>query len=99
VAVIGELLAVNALFRLRAAQGVLGLATKYGADRLELACAKAMAAGDPSYRTAVSIPRRANSACVRGHQANGTGLPTKPCSLSAMAAPHADMDMTCVVIE
>ncbi len=51
VAVIGELLAVNALFRLRAAQGVLGLANKYGADRLELACAKAIAAGDPTYRT------------------------------------------------
>ena len=55
VAVIGELLAVNALFRLRAAQGVLGLANKHGTDRLELACAKAIAAGDPSYRTIKGI--------------------------------------------
>jgi hypothetical protein len=33
--VIGGLLEVNALFRLRAAQGVLGLAGKHGAARLE----------------------------------------------------------------
>jgi transposase len=50
-AVIGELLAVNALFRLRAAQGVLGLADKHGPARLERAAGKALAAGDPSYRT------------------------------------------------
>lgn len=49
------MLAVNALFRLRAAQGVLGLAGKYGADRLELAATKAIAAGDPSYRTIKGI--------------------------------------------
>ena len=55
VTVIGELLAINALVRLRAAQGVLGLATKHGPDRLELACAKAIAAGDPSYRTIKGI--------------------------------------------
>jgi transposase len=54
-AVIGELLAENALFRLRAAQGVLGLADKHNPDRLEAACAKATAAGDPSYRTIKGI--------------------------------------------
>jgi len=54
-AVIGELLAVNALFRLRAAHGVLGLADKHGTIRLERACAKAIAAGDPSYRTIKNI--------------------------------------------
>jgi hypothetical protein len=54
-AVIGELLAVNALFRLRAAQGVLGLADKHGTTRLERACAKAVAVGDPSYRTVKNI--------------------------------------------
>ncbi|WP_231644893.1 IS21 family transposase [Sciscionella sediminilitoris] len=51
VAVIAELLEVNALFRLRGAQGVLGLADKHGPERLEAACAKAIAVGDPSYRT------------------------------------------------
>lgn len=54
-AVIGELLADNALFRLRAAQGVLGLTDKHNPDRLEAACAKATAAGDPSYRTIKGI--------------------------------------------
>jgi transposase len=55
VAVVAELLAVNALFRLRAAQGVLRLADKHGASRLEAACGKAIAVGDPSYRTVKGI--------------------------------------------
>ena len=53
--VIGELLAENALYRLRAAQGVAGLADKHDPSRLEAACAKALAAGDPSYRTIKGI--------------------------------------------
>ena len=52
---IGELLADNALYRLRAAQGVIGLADKHDPSRLEAACAKAIAAGDPSYRTVKGI--------------------------------------------
>jgi len=54
-AVIAELLAVNALFRLRAAQGVLRLGDKHGPDRLEAACGKAITVGDPSYRTVKGI--------------------------------------------
>jgi hypothetical protein len=54
-AVIASLLEVGALYRLRSAQGVLGLADKHGANRLEAACAKATAAGDPSYRTIKGI--------------------------------------------
>jgi transposase len=53
--VIGELLADNALYRLRAAQGVVGLGDKHDPGRLEAACAKAIAAGDPSYRTVRGI--------------------------------------------
>lgn len=53
--VVDGLLEVNALFRLRAAQGVLGLADKHGTGRLEAACAKAIAVGDPSYRTIKGI--------------------------------------------
>ena len=34
---------------------MLGLADKHGAERLELACAKALTAGDPSYRTIKGI--------------------------------------------
>jgi len=53
--VIAELLADNALYRLRAAQGVVGLADRHDPSRLEAACAKAAAAGDPSYRTIKGI--------------------------------------------
>ena len=53
--VIATLLEVNALFRLRAAQGVLGLRDKHTPTRLEAACAKAIAVGDPSYRTIKGI--------------------------------------------
>src|SRR6266487_3734870 len=52
---IAGLLEDNALYRLRAAQGVLHLADKHQPGRLEAACAKAAAAGDPSYRTVKGI--------------------------------------------
>jgi transposase len=53
--VIEELMVDNALFRLRAAQGILGLRIKHGTDRLEYACTTALTAGDPSYRTIKGI--------------------------------------------
>jgi hypothetical protein len=53
--VIAELMVDGALFRLRAAQGILALRTKHGIDALEHACAAALAAGDPSYRTIKGI--------------------------------------------
>jgi hypothetical protein len=53
--VIAGLLADNALCRLRAAQGIIGLADRHDPSRLEAACAKATAAGDPSYRTVKGI--------------------------------------------
>lgn len=55
VAVVASLLEVGALYRLRSAQGVLGLADKHDTQRLEAACGKAIAAGDPSYRTIKGI--------------------------------------------
>src|ERR1022692_4330821 len=54
-ALIAGLLEGNALYRLRAAQGVLHLADKHQPGRLEAACARAAAAGDPSYRTVKGI--------------------------------------------
>lgn len=53
--VVEVLFEVNALYRLRSAQGVLRLADAYGAERLEAACRKATDAGDPSYRTIKGI--------------------------------------------
>jgi transposase len=52
---IEALLEVNALYRLRAAQGVLRLVDKYGPVRLEAACRKAVDVGDPSYRTVKGV--------------------------------------------
>lgn len=49
------LLEVNALYRLRQAQGVVRLADKHGAERLEAACRRAAAVGDPSYKTVKGI--------------------------------------------
>lgn len=54
-AVIAELLDSQALHRLRSAQAILGLADKHTDARLEAACRKAAAAGDPSYRTIRNI--------------------------------------------
>jgi hypothetical protein len=49
----GGLLADNALYRLRAAQGVLGLADKHQPGRLGAACGKAaVQAGQPEERMA-----------------------------------------------
>ncbi|MFD4764580.1 hypothetical protein ACFWOJ_39020 [Streptomyces sp. NPDC058439] len=53
--VIDQLLEFNALYRLRAAPGILGLRKKYGDTRLKAACRKATSVGDPSYRTVKGI--------------------------------------------
>src|SRR5262249_61976304 len=49
-ALVGELLAVNALFRLRQAQGVLRVGEADRGGRLEAACARGITARDPAYR-------------------------------------------------
>lgn len=49
------LLASGALHHLRAAQGILGLTDRYGAERLNAACARALEVGDPTYRTVKGI--------------------------------------------
>jgi hypothetical protein len=52
---VAGLLAVQALHRLRSAQGIVGLADKHSPDRLDRACQLALAAGDPTYRTVRGI--------------------------------------------
>jgi transposase len=52
---IAGLLDINALHRLRSAQGVLGLADKYTAQRLDAACRRAIDVGDPTYKTVKGI--------------------------------------------
>ncbi len=75
--VVATLLEVNALFRLRAAQGVLGLSSgrdKRTPARLEAACTKAITVGDPSYRT------------IKGILIAGTEAPTEAGDHSVAAA-------------
>jgi hypothetical protein len=52
------LLETHALHHLRQAQGIIRLGEKYGAGRLNAACARANAFGDPSYRTVKNILER-----------------------------------------
>jgi transposase len=54
-ALVGELLSLNALFRLRQAQAVLRLGQRLGDARLEAACCRALEVGDPSYKTVKGI--------------------------------------------
>ena len=49
------LLADHALHHLRAAQAIIGLGERYGAQRLDAACRRALEVGDPSYRTVKGI--------------------------------------------
>ena len=53
--VVEGLLRDGALYHLRAAQGVVGLADRHGAERLEAACRRAIEVGDPEYRTVKGI--------------------------------------------
>ena len=43
------------LHNLRAAQGIIGLADKHDHGRVDAACARAIAVGDPGYRTVKGI--------------------------------------------
>ena len=71
--VIAEFMEVNAIHRLRSAQGVLAFRKTVGDPRLEAACARAIAVGDPSYRT------------IKGILAAGTELD----GITEPAAPQA----------
>jgi hypothetical protein len=55
VAIVVELSTINAIHRLRAIQGIIRLRDKYGDARLDAACARALAVGDPNYRTVKGI--------------------------------------------
>lgn len=55
---IDALLGKHAFHYLRQCQGILRLSDKYGHDRLEQACARANAFGDPAYRTVKTILER-----------------------------------------
>ena len=82
---IGLLLEINALHRLRSAQGVIGLAERHGVDRLEAACARAIEVGDPSYRTVEGI-------LVAGTEHAAVAAPITQAHLHGQAALFAVID-------
>jgi transposase len=55
VEIVEALMQINALHRLRSAQGIIGLADKHSAERLDAACRLAIDVGDPTYRTVKGI--------------------------------------------
>lgn len=55
VELIDKLLGDRIAERLRAAQGIIALGSRYGQPRLEAACARALAHGSPHYRTVKTI--------------------------------------------
>jgi len=55
---VASILEVHVLYHLRQAQAVVRLADRYGAERLNAACSRALAFGDPSYRTIKTILER-----------------------------------------
>jgi len=97
--VIASLLEVNALFRLRAAQGVVGMATKHTPARLEAACAKAIAVGDPSYRTikGILIAGTETTTAAGGSAGCGAGVPAFLHGPQALFGPGAGGDLAPVL--
>lgn len=66
----------GALHHLRQAQGVISLAERHGTERLELACRRALDAGDPAYRT------------IKGILAAGTETEERPEVRTPLAPAH-----------
>jgi transposase len=84
--VVAVLLEVNALHRLRSAQGVVRLAERYGDARLDAACARALLVGDPSYRTVKGI-------LIAGTECDGlapAAVPIAPAHLHGPAVLFGD---------
>jgi hypothetical protein len=88
-AVVSVLMEVNALYRLRQAQGVVGLADKHGAERLDAACARALAAGDPAYKTVKGI-------LAAGAEADDDPVQRAPAAPAHLHGPEALFDAEAV---
>ena len=86
-AVIAALLEVNALHHLRSAQGVLRLADTYTSERLDAACARAVAVGDPSYKTVKGI-------LVAGTETTGEDDTVVLDAPAHLHGPHALFDLS-----
>ena len=87
VAVVAELSEVNAIHRLRAIQSIVGLRTKYPDDRINAACARAIAVGDVGPRTIKGI-------LIAGTEYDDTitTSPVAPTPPAFLRGPHAFAD-------
>ena len=79
-AVVNELLAVNVLHKLRAAQGIIALADKHTPARVDTACRRAVEVGDPSYRTIKGI-------LAAGTENDGQPQPAAPSTPAHLHGP------------
>ncbi|HUG84031.1 MAG TPA: IS21 family transposase [Euzebya sp.] len=84
--VIAELMVVNALYRLRSAQGIIGLADRYDAARLDAACARALAVGDATYKTVKGI-------LAAGTEHDGQPAQTPPSAPAHLRGPAGLFDL------
>ena len=82
VAIVAELSEVNAIHRLRAIQGIIGLRDRYGDQRLNAACARALEVGDPRYRTVKGI-------LAAGTEAGNTPAADSPAPPAMLRGPEA----------
>jgi hypothetical protein len=80
--VIAEFMEINAIHRLRSAQGVLAFRKTVSDARLEAACARAIGVGDPSYRTIKGI-------LAAGTELDGTTEPAPPQAPAHLRGPQA----------
>jgi transposase len=78
---VSGLLAGGALHHLRAAQGILVLADKHGAERLDAACARALGVGDPTYRTVKGILALGAETAAPDHPGGGSASAGTPAHL------------------
>jgi hypothetical protein len=89
---VSGLLAGGALHHLRAAQGILTLAERHGAERLDAACARALAAGDPSYRTVKGILALGAETAPPDHPGGGSASAATPAHLHGRDGLFAHLD-------
>lgn len=88
---VDALLADGALHHLRAAQGVIALVDRHGADRVDAACERALAVGDPSYRTVKGILAAGAEACQVEQPASAVSADT-PAHLHGPGGLFAHLD-------
>jgi hypothetical protein len=89
-AVVEELLGLQALHRLRAAQGIIALAEPHGPERLDAACRLALEVGDPGYRTIRGILRAGRERLVPEEEL--TPLPPAHLHGPATLFAHLEVD-------